>query len=184
VTRIALVLGHPDAAAGRFLRALARAYAEGASRAGHELREIDVAALDFRLLRSEAEWRGPPERCIGEAEETIAWAEHVVLLYPLWLGEMPALLKGFLEQLLRPAFTLRTLQGGRSVRIIVTMGMPAFVYRWYFGAHGLKNLQRNILRFCGFRPARATLIGRVESLGEEGRARWLERLRALGAAAA
>jgi Flavodoxin-like fold len=64
---------------------------------------------------------------------------------------MPTLLKGFLEQALRPGFAFKTgnqgwgsLLKGRSARIVVTMGMPAFIYRWYFGAHGLKRLERSI----------------------------------------
>ena len=73
------------------------------------------------------------------------------------------LLKAFLEQALRPGFAFdessrmpRKLLKGRSARIVVTMGMPAFVYRWYFGAHGLRSLERNILGFCGIRPIRAS----------------------------
>ena len=96
-----------------------------------------------RLLRSKADWDGaPPPAVIAQAQRTIAWAEHLVIIYPLWLGGMPALLKGFLEQALRPAFmtggaeagsSWKTALKGRSSRIVVTMGMPAFVYRWYFG---------------------------------------------------
>jgi putative NADPH-quinone reductase len=60
--------------------------------------------------------------------------------FPLWLASMPALLKGFFEQALRPGFALgptepgrmwKKLLKGRSARIVVTMGMPALVYRWY-----------------------------------------------------
>ena len=67
-----------------------------------------------------------------------------------------AKLKGFLEQVFRPDVaygksesgqTWTKLLKGKSARIIVTMGMPAPVYRWYFGAHGLKNLERNMMRF-------------------------------------
>ena len=47
--------------------------------------------------------------------------------------------------------------GGRSARIVVTMGMPAFVYRWYFRAHAVKNLKRNILGFVGYAPVRDTI---------------------------
>jgi hypothetical protein len=62
------------------------------------------------------------------------------------------------------------------------MGMPAFVYRWYFGAHGLRSLERNILGFSGIGPIRESLVGMVEGAAAR-RARWLERLRALGGAA-
>ena len=61
------------------------------------------------------------------------------------------------------------------------MGMPALIYRWYFGAHGLKSLERSILRFVGIRPIRETLIGMIGFANERKRKAWLERLRALGA---
>lgn len=74
-----------------------------------------------------------------------------MLFYPLWHGDVPALLKGFLEQVFRPGLARAAEPGqrkglaGRSAHIVVTMGMPAFVYRWYFGTHSLKSLERNIL---------------------------------------
>jgi putative NADPH-quinone reductase len=60
------------------------------------------------------------------------------------------------------------------------MGMPALVYRWYFGAHSLRSLERNVLKFCGISPVRDTIIGMVESGDGRRRTRWLERMRALG----
>jgi putative NADPH-quinone reductase len=44
----------------------------------------------------------------------------------------------------------------------------------------VKSLERNILRFAGIRPVRETLIGSVESIGDEGRRQWLAKVRALG----
>jgi putative NADPH-quinone reductase len=60
------------------------------------------------------------------------------------------------------------------------MGMPSLFYRWYFRAHSLKSLQRNILRFCGFRPVRASVVGMVESMSQVGRGEWLARVQELG----
>lgn len=37
---------------------------------------------------------------------TLQDAEHIVFVSPLWLGTMPALLKGFLEQVMRPDVAL------------------------------------------------------------------------------
>lgn len=54
--RIVLIQGHPDASARHFGHALADAYAEGARAAGHEVRSVDVATLDFPLLRSAQDW--------------------------------------------------------------------------------------------------------------------------------
>lgn len=186
---ILIIQGHPDAGQSHYGHALAEAYADGASEAGHELRRIEVARLDFPLLRSAQDWQqGEPVPAIREAQQALAWAEHLVILYPLWLGSMPALLKGFLEQVARPGFAVSApgeARGwqkklkGRSARLVVTMGMPALMYRWYYRAHSLKALERNILGFVGIGPIRASLIGLVE--GDAGRRqRWLQRLRKLG----
>lgn len=192
--RIVVIQGHPDAQRAHFAHALAAAYAEGALEAGHDVRRIEVTTLEFPLLRSKQEFdTEDPPASIRDAQETIAWASHVVILFPLWLGSMPALLKGFLEQTFRPGFAIprgapsmrgRKLLAGRSARVIVTMGMPAFFYRWYFGAHSVKSLKRNILSFCGFKPVRESLIGLVEAKEGSGREKWLRRVRDLGRDAA
>lgn len=188
---ITLIQGHPDPDSRRFGRALAEAYMEGARAAGCEMRLIDVGRLDFPLLRSQEEWMAStPPHALQEAQDAIAWAHHLVLFYPLWLGAMPAYFKAFLEQVLRPGFARESaadgnfgkpLLKGRSARIVVTMGMPALVYRWYFRAHSLKSLERNVLSFCGIGPIRETLVGSVGSRNLSHHEEWLAKLRALGA---
>ena len=102
---------------------------------------------------------------------------------------MPALLKAFFEQVFRPGFAFDYGQPGRlpkkrltgkSARLVVTMGMPAFVYRCFYLAHSVKSLQRNILGFAGLRPVRVTLIGNIEGLSERQRLGWLDEMRELG----
>ena len=171
--KIALIQGHPDPHAGRFCHALADAYATAAHEGGNEVQIIDVAHMQFSMLRSALDWQeGVPPAEILAAQETLAWAEHVVIVFPLWLGGMPALLKGFFEHALRPGFAIgqaapgrmwKKLLKGRSARLIVTMGMPAFFYRLYYRSHSVKSLKRNILEFCGISPVRTTLVGTVDS---------------------
>ena len=69
---------------------------------------------------------------------------------------------------------------GRSARVVVTMGMPALVYRWYFRAHSVKSLERNILGFVGIAPVHRNLIGMVETADEARRDKWLAELQRLG----
>jgi putative NADPH-quinone reductase len=187
--RITIIQGHPDPRGDRYGHALAGAYAAGAAAAGHAVRTIDLARMTFPLLRSKEEWDGgtPPDAVRG-AQDAIDWAEHLVIFYPLWLGTMPALLKAFLEQAFRPGFAIgrgesgtswKKLLTGKSARVVVTMGMPALVYRWFFRAHSLKSLERNILGFVGIGPIRETLIGGVEASAAR-RERWLAKLAALG----
>jgi putative NADPH-quinone reductase len=186
--RILIILGHPDPQPERLCRALAEAYHAGASEGGHEVAVIDVARLDFSALKSRLEWEGPIPDSLRVPQEAIAWAEHLVIVFPLWLGTMPALLKAFFEQVLRPGFAMEP-KGpgrwekklrGRSARIIVTMGMPAFLYKWYFRAHGIRSFERNVLDFVGVAPIHETLIGMVEGRDAATRARWLVRATELG----
>ncbi|MCW5653482.1 NAD(P)H-dependent oxidoreductase [Hydrogenophaga sp.] len=188
--RILVIEGHPDKQTPHLNQALADAYAQGASDAGHEVRRIAVADLDFPVLRRVSDWhQGEVPPALKASQADILWAQHVVFFFPLWLGEMPALLKAYLEQVARPGFAIgregpkefgRKPLSGRSARVVVTMGMPALVYRWYFRAHSLKALERNILGFVGFGPIHETLVGSVEQLGDGGVALWLARLRRLG----
>jgi putative NADPH-quinone reductase len=162
---------------------LANRYAESALAAGHEVRRIDVARLDFPILRNADEfYNGRPCEAIRNAQSDIAWADHLAFFYPLWSGDMPALLKAFVEQTFRPGFALGTdgsnrfpkkLLTGKSARIVVTMGMPAFVYRTLLGAHSLKSVALS-LGMCGIAPIEETLIGGAGNACETSRRRWLD----------
>ena len=88
--KIVLIQGHPDPDGRHFCHALAEAYAGGATAAGHELRRIEVAQLDFPLLRSQARWlEEAPPPALQQAQAAIRWADHIVLVFPLWLGTVP-----------------------------------------------------------------------------------------------
>ncbi len=186
--KILVINGHPDPRPERFVHALADAYAEGAEAAGHEVRRIVLGDLDIPVLRRREDWEDAPvPQSLSDAVASIDWADHLVIAYPLWLGDVPALLKAFLEQIGRPGVAIdkgaRSLSPGlwkgKSARLVVTMGMPAFVYNWYFGAHSVKSLKRNILNFVGISPVRASIVGMVEGSAES-RADWLETVRELG----
>ncbi len=191
MTKIVIIQGHPDAAEPHLCHALADAYAKGAQAAGHHVERIELARLGVTFLSSQHEQeQGSPSPAIAEAQARIAEADHLVLVYPLWLGCMPALVKAFLEQVARPGFAYDSARGplhpgllrGKSARVVITMGMPAWYYRLVYGSHSLKALQIGILHFVGIRPVRASLVGMVSAKGFPG-ARWLSRMEALGARA-
>ena len=189
--RVLVIDAHPDPDPGHFVHALAREYARAADVAGHEVLLMEVGRLDFPMIRKPAEWmEGEAPPVIVRAQNDIEWADHVVILYPLWLGDVPALLKAFLEQVMRPGFALeyRTtglplkLLEGRSARVVVTMGMPAFFYRLVYSANSLKSLERNILKLVGFKPVEHTIVGGVQEAKRREQA--LAEMRELGAKAA
>lgn len=188
--RILLIQGHPDPNQDHLCHTLSDAYARGAAQAGHELRYTTVATLDFPLLRSQRDWEeGVIPAALEQAQKDIRWSQHMVLFFPLWLGDMPALFKGFLEQVARPGFAfggermglmVKGPLAGRSARVVVTMGMPALLYRLYFRAHSIKSLRRNVLRFVGIKPVRHTMIGMVGSSDAATIGHWVVRLEKMG----
>ncbi|MCA1247947.1 NAD(P)H-dependent oxidoreductase [Massilia sp. MS-15] len=192
--RILIIQGHPDSSQRHLCHALAEAYAEGARAAGHLVETFEPAQLAFPLLSDPADWQdGAVPAVLLPAQEAIARAQHLLLIYPLWLGDMPARLKGFLEQVLRPGFAIAREPGnplrsgllaGRSARVVVTMGMPAPLYRWFYRAHGLQLLRRNILQFAGIRPVATTVVGMAGAMPPRRVAAWRARLYQVGTRAA
>jgi putative NADPH-quinone reductase len=186
---ILIIQGHPDPLHDHLGHALAASYEKGARESAFEVRTISVANIEFPLLRTYDDfYKTKPIPVIRECQEDIRWADHLVIVYPLWMGSMPALLKAFFEQVFRPGFAMQPIDGGekwnrllkgKSAHIVVTMGMPAFIYRWFYRAHSVKSLERNILKFTGIGPINESLIGMVEGSAAH-RERWLDKMFVLG----
>jgi putative NADPH-quinone reductase len=186
--RAAIIQGHPDPGGNRLGNALADAYAEGAAAGGHVMR-IEVARLDFPILRTQEDFEhGRLPESLVEAQNAIISAQHLAIFFPLSHETMSALLKAFIEHAMRPGIALeyrqrgfpRGLLTGRSARLVVTMGMPALIYRWYFRAHGVRGLERSVLKFAGMKPVRETLLGMVDAASDAERRGWLDRIRDYG----
>lgn len=190
--RIVIIQGHPDPAGGHLCHALAEAYAAGAAESRHAVETVTPALLRLPLLETKAGFEAPPPADVAAVQAVVGATNHLVVVFPLWLGGMPAVLKGFLEQVFRPGFLLvdpakgwgsPKRLAGVSARIVVPMGMPALAYRWWFGAHGVRTLESGILGLAGIRPVRTTYLGMVEAASDAKRARWLAEMRRFGGAA-
>ncbi len=186
MAKIALIVGHPRRST--YCDALAQSYAEGAKAGGHEVELLALSTMQFDpILRGAYVEIQPREPELETAFQAIRAADHLVIIFPLWLGDMPALLKGFLERILQPEIFEFARVGqfakvlkGKSARIVITMGMPGVIYKYWFGAHALKLIKRNILQFMGVHPVRSTIFGGVESVSKERREAWLVEMQQLG----
>ena len=190
--RICLINGHPDPSPDRFCHALATAYQTGAQAAGHIVDRFDAGAMEFGFLNSPEEFETKPPVVFDPVRTAMTEADHLVLIYPLWLGEIPAKTKAFFEHVASGEFFLATSANGagwpaqrmkgKSARLIVTMGMPGFAYRLLFGAHSVKALEAGLLKISGFNPVRHTVFGGVQ-ISDKTRLSMIEKTRALGRAA-
>ncbi|MEZ5937266.1 MAG: NAD(P)H-dependent oxidoreductase [Hyphomonadaceae bacterium] len=186
---VCIVQGHPHGGGKHFCHALADAYAAGVRDSGAKVKRIDLGNMDVPLLRDPADFATPPNAEITAAQRAVTACDHLVVIYPLWLGTMPAVVKAFFEQLSRANFAIapgksaewpRQMLKGRSARVIVTMGMPAAAYKLIFGAHGVRGFESGILGMSGISPIRETLIGGAGELTPKRAASWLSRVRRLG----
>jgi putative NADPH-quinone reductase len=189
--RIVIVIGHPRS--GSFCHALAKEYADGAASAGSETKVLPLDTLRFDpILRAGFDGAQPLEEDLVAAQEAIRWAEHLVFVYPVWWGTMPALLKGFIDRVFLPGFAFKYRTGsalwdrllaGRTGELIVTMDSPPWYYRWLAGQPGHRMMKKTVLEFCGVRPVGVTSIGSVRKSTPERRESWLAKARQLGLAA-
>lgn len=191
---ICIIDGHPDTDPKRLCRALADSYADGAASAGYEVSRINIRELTIPLLEKNEDFLTPPPEPVLSEREKIAAADHLVILFPLWLGGMPAKLRAFFEQAARAGFFLsepekeghwpRKMMTGKSARIVITMGMPGSVYRVMMDAGSLKVLERGILGVSGFKPIRHTILGNAGNVSSERFHGWTSQMWELGHSAA
>ncbi|MGH1407777.1 MAG: NAD(P)H-dependent oxidoreductase [Rhodomicrobiaceae bacterium] len=190
MSNILIIQGHPDTQETHLCHELISSYISAAKIADHSIKLYNIASIEFPLLRSKEDWEkgkeGTPEN-LKEIQEALMESDHIVIIYPLWLGTMPALLKGFLEQLLRPGVTITYKKGypqglleNKSAHIIITMGMPALIYRFFFFSHSLRNLKRNILNLIGIKKIKCTLIGSVENADKKKQSKWFDKMKKNG----
>jgi NAD(P)H dehydrogenase (quinone) len=185
---ILVIVGTPKPAS--LCDALAEAYAAGARNQGHMVRLIKLAELQFDpVLHVGYDQSQTLEPDLLEAQRQIHWAQHLVFVYPVWWGGLPALLKGFLDRVLLPGFAFKyrdrsqrwdKLLVGRSADLLVTLDTPPWYFRWVYGAPAHRQMTRTILGFCGIRTRRLEQFAPVRPSSEEQRQDWLRRAERLG----
>ncbi len=192
MAKITVVVG--NAQQDSFCESLGEAYKRGAEGGGHTVSLFVLSRMSFDPILHEGYRKEQPlEADLRAAYDALAACDHLVMIFPLWCGDMPAIMKGFIERVLQPDLIRRQktehemnwrIFTNKSARIIMTMGMPATIYRYWYGPHALKLLKRNILHFIGIKPVRDTLFGMIGTSTLEQRQQWIKEVEALGKVAA
>ncbi|QKK25429.1 NAD(P)H-dependent oxidoreductase [Rhizobium hidalgonense] len=159
--RILLVLAHP--LPDSFAASVARTAREALEASGHVVDFIDLYAEDFDPRLSEAERRGyfdtPYDTSdVADIVARLKAAEGLILVFPQWWFNFPAILKGFFDRIFAPgvAFT-HDADGGRIVPQLInirllyaltTTGSPWWLVHLYMGNPVRRLLKRGIANFC------------------------------------
>lgn len=173
--KIIIINGNPAKKRYSLCAALADAYECGATKSGAEVVRFDLKDMNFDLVLHEGyEEDQPLEPDLKRVRDEMVSSSHMVFLFPLWHGMPPALFKGFIDRSITRGFAFEYQKGrpvasdvfkGKSAEIIITCSMPAFLYRWFSGAHATRAFA-TILRMCGIRMSRITAFGMVSLKGD------------------
>ena len=185
---ILLINGHPDEES--YNHALTASYKKGAANSGAEIQVINIGELSFNPnLEFGYRKRTELEPDLLKAQESIKWADHIVWIYPVWWGSVPAMMKGFLDRVLLPGFAFKKREGsvwwdkyltGKTSRIICTMDQPTWYYRWINGRPSHVAMKRLSMNFVGIKKVRITSIGPMRLSKDEFRQKWLRKVEKLG----
>ncbi|MBD9654729.1 NAD(P)H-dependent oxidoreductase [Pseudomonas sp. PDM12] len=189
--RILMIIGSPKS--DSLCHSLAEAYALGARTEGHVVRQMRLSEMSFDPVLHEGYSQSQAlEPDLLEAQRQIHWAQHLVFVYPVWWGGLPAQLKGFFDRVLLPGFAFKyrsnsqswdKLLSGRSADLLVTLDTPSWYFRWVYGAPAHRQMKRTILGFCGIKTRRLEQFTPVRPSSENQRQNWIRRAELLGSRA-
>lgn len=170
---------------------LANAYATAAKAGGFNIDLVHLSDLKFDpVLHKGYKSIQTLEPDLVQMQTRITAAAHVVFVFPVWWGSVPALFKGFLDRTLLPgyAFKYRTgspmwdkLLAGRTARIIVTSDGPIWWNRFIFKDSTINMMKKAVLEFCGFK-VKVTQMGSVKTAKPQQIQKFISKIAELGRA--
>ena len=189
-----IVFNHPYG--GSFCGAILAAVERGLKTGGHKCRVINLDQDDFDpvmrskdLLAFVGAGRASEDALdaiddqVREYKEHLEWAEHLVMIFPIWWMTTPAMTKGFIDKVIFPAIAYDMKDGRlvsrlslRKVTVITTMNTPADIYREVFGNPLEGSLIKGTFRQIGIENIEWTSLNEVKQVSREQREAWLEEI--------
>lgn len=169
-----------------FSAALADRYAAVLRRVGIATRRVDLARMEVpACIASRQPDDGDMQGDVARFWQDLLWADHVVIVHPLWWGGMPAKLKALFDAVLQSGKAYRYegrnplplgLLKGRSARLVVTSDTPGWFMALAYGNAHFRAVKNQILKFVGFGPVRVTHLSVMRHSTAEQREKMLERV--------
>jgi NAD(P)H dehydrogenase (quinone) len=187
--RVSVILGHPDP--GSFNHAIADAAIDALNQNGHEVFFHDLYAERFDpiLPGPEIPRDGPVDPVVQRHCDEIAVAEGIVIVHPNWWGQPPAILKGWVDRVIRPGVAYEFLEGdgGEGVPVGLLKAKHALVFNTSntpeereMEAFGdpLETLWKScVFGLCGVSDVRRRTFSVVVTSSLEERREWLAEVR-------
>lgn len=188
---ISLILAHPEP--GSLNHAIAQAAAGQLRACGHQVWMHDLYAEGFDpvLPAGEAARDSVLPGPITQHCREIAVADGIVIIHPNWWGQPPAILKGWVDRVIRAGVAYGFVEGdsGEGVPVGLLRAKAALVFntsntndvreREVFG-DPLETLWKNcIFGLCGVKRFERRMFGVVVTSTAQQRAQWLDEVRAL-----
>lgn len=187
-----IVYNHPYE--GSFCNAILKAVQRGLKKGGHTCKVINLDKDNFdpvmraKDLKAFAELGRGIESALMDLDPTVfrykkklEWADHIVMIFPIWWMSMPAMMKGFVDKVIFPGVAydmdngrlVSRLASLKQVTVISTMNTPADIYRDMFGNSLEGSLIKGTFNQIGVHDAEWISFNMVKQVGTEVREQWL-----------
>ena len=195
IMKTLIVYYHPRE--GSFCSAIRDAVTTGLHNGGHEHKIIDLSKEGFDPVMREKDLKAfvqagregedgldGVDPFVLRYMKKLRWAEHIVMIFPIWWMTMPAMVKGFIDKVIFPGVVYKMedgklvslLTGLKQVTIITTMNTPSDVYRDVFGNSLEGSLIKGTFNQIGIHDIRWISLNKVKQSGDEKRWLWLDEI--------
>ena len=189
--KILIVLAHPKS--GSFNHAIAGAALKTLKNKGHEviLRDLYAEGFDPLLDNDELPQSGEIPLDIRKHCDDLRFADGIIIVHPNWWGQPPAIMKGWIDRVIRPGVAYRFLDGdgGDGVPVGLLRAKAALVFNTSntpeareMDAFGdpLENIwKRCICGFCGVKTFHRRMFRVLVASSPDERAAWLKEVEEL-----
>jgi NAD(P)H dehydrogenase (quinone) len=134
-----------------------------------------LSSSDFAVIAN-----GQIPADIAAEQEHISWAEHLIFVFPVWWGGMPAIMKGYVDRVFAEGFAYRYVENGSesllSPRLASTVCSTGEDYEQDGEVHRAMNLifKKIIFGFSGLKPFKQLIYNAVPCVSHETRVSYIE----------
>lgn len=114
--------------------------------------------------------------------DDIIWANHLIFIFPIWWGGMPAILKGFIDRVFVKGFAYEykrifpvALLPNKTATILITHDTPNLYAKFFQQDYG-KVLDKQILKMCGIKTVKKITLPFIRNSSEAKRIDFLNRI--------